>query len=473
MDYIESLHYVLSFTNLAHMRHVPYEKRVWLLDRIQGLLDALGRPQDDFPAIHIAGTKGKGSTAAMIDSVLQAAGLRPGLYTSPHLHTFRERVRVNGELISRDAWIAQVQRIREVVDTLPLRPNTFDVLTALAFRYFADERVPIAVVEVGLGGRLDSTNVVHPVLTLITSLGLEHTAILGPTLQHVAREKGGIIKDGVPVIIAPQPPQAMEVLETIAAEHRARFIVLGRDWHYRLEAATREGIRVSVWNAGAAYENVDVSLRGRHQAINAAMAIIALHTLRDMGWPVQEHHIRQGLKNVRWPARMEILQAHPTLLLDAAHTIESMTELAQSIERWFPGRRVHALFGVSQDKPIEALLSLLWPLAESVFITRSEHPRAASPDFILQNMPDFPGPDVYTYTRAEDALAAALTYAAPHDIVCTCGSIFLAAAIREIWAHEYGQLPEDDWVYQSDFPYLRRSVTEPGRILLRKPSKGH
>ncbi len=471
MDYVESLHYVLSFTNLAHMRHVPYEKRVWLLDRIEGLLDALGRPHDHFPAVHIAGTKGKGSTAAMIDAVLQSAGLRPGLYTSPHLHTFRERVRVNGELITRDAWVAQVKRIQAVVDHLPLRPNTFDVLTALAFRHFADERVPIAVVEVGLGGRLDSTNVVHPVLTLITSLGLEHTAILGPTLQHVAREKGGIIKDRIPVIVAPQPPRAMEVLETIAAERRAPFIVLGQDWHYRLEEATQRGIRISVWKDDIAYTDIDVSLRGRHQAINAAMAIIALHTLKEQGWPIQETHIREGLQRVRWPARMEILQEHPTLLLDAAHTIESMTQLTQSIERWFPGRRVHVIFGVSQDKPIEALLNLLWPLAETVFITRSEHPRAASPDFILQHMPDFPGPDVYPYARVEDALAAALAYAEPDDLVCSCGSIFLSAAVREIWAHEYGHLPADDWVYESDFPYIRRPATEPSNILLRKPSK--
>ena len=472
MDYVESLHYVLSFTNLAHMRHIPYEKRVWLLDRIEGLLDALGRPHEAFPAVHIAGTKGKGSTASMIDAVLQEAGLRPGLYTSPHLHTFRERVRVNGQLISRAAWVKQVTRIQSVIDDLPLRPNTFDILTALAFRHFADEQVPIAVVEVGLGGRLDSTNVVHPVVTLITSLGLEHTAILGPTLQHVAREKGGIIKDRVPVIVAPQQPQAMEVLETIAAEHDAPFIVLGQDWQYRLQEATPHGIRVSVWRDDIAYENVEVSLRGRHQAINAALAIVTLHTLSEMGWPVEEQHIREGLRRVRWPARMEILQNRPTLLLDAAHTIESMTELTQSVEQWFPGRRVHAIFGVSQDKPVEALLSLLWPLAETVLITRSEHPRAASPDFILQHMPDFPGPDVYTFSRVEDALAAALSYATPDDLICTCGSIFLSAAVREIWAHEYGRLPADDWVYQSDFPYLRRTLTEPDNISLRKPSKG-
>lgn len=469
MDYAESLRYILTFTNFETVRHIPYSERTWQLERIEALLEALGRPHDRFPAVHIAGTKGKGSTAAMIDAVLQQAGLRTGLYTSPHLHTFRERVRVGGQLIPRERWAHIVARIRAVVDDLPLRPNTFDVLTAVGFQYFAEEHVPLAVVEVGLGGRLDSTNVVHPALTLITSLGLEHTAVLGPTLQHIAREKGGIIKPGVPVIVAPQPPQAMEVLETIAAERDAPLVVLGQDWRLRVERTEREGLWISVWRDGeAAYRNVFVSLRGRHQATNAGMAVVALHMLREAGWPIREDDIVAGLRRVRWPGRMELLQERPALLLDAAHTIESAQELVNALNLWYEGRRVHLIFGVSQDKPVDALLEIFWPRVETVFVTRSEHPRAATPDFILEHMPDFPGPDVYPFARVEDALDVAMRAAEPDDVICVAGSIFLAAAVREIWGHRYGRLPADDWAYESDFPITRRLTAEPGSSNMRK-----
>ncbi len=462
MDYEASLQYILSFTNFETLRHIPYSERPWQLERIAALLEAMGRPHERFRAVHIAGTKGKGSTAAMIAAILQQAGIHHGLYTSPHLHTFRERARVDGALIPRSRWAAIVAHIRDIVPTLPMRPNTFDVLTALAFQYFAEERVSLAVVEVGLGGRLDSTNVVHPALTLITSLGLEHTAILGPTLHHIAREKGGIIKPGVPVIVAPQPPQAMEVLETIAAERDAPLVVLGQDWHVHLERADRDGIGITVAREGGpVYRDLFVALRGRHQALNAGLAVIAAHMLREAGWPIREEHIAAGLRGVRWPGRMELLQERPALLLDAAHTIESARELVDALDLWFPGRRVHLIFGVSQDKPVDALLETLWPRVDTVFVTRSEHPRAASPDFILEHMPDFPGPDVYPFARVEDALATAMHLAEPDDVICVAGSIFLAAAVREIWAHLYGQLPADDWAYESDFPLVRRLDAEP------------
>ncbi len=462
MNYAESLRYILGFTNFETARSIPYSERTWHLERISALLDALGRPHERFPAIHIAGTKGKGSTAAMLDAILQAAGLRTGLYTSPHLHTFRERVRVGGQLIPRDRWAAIVSRIRDLVPGLPMRPNTFDILTSIGFQYFAEERVPLAVVEVGLGGRLDSTNVVNPVLTIITSLGLEHTAVLGPTLQHIAREKGGIIKPGVPVLLAPQPPQAMEVLETIAAEQNAPLITLGVDWQYHLEAVYPNGLEISVEHKdGVAFHNVFVGLRGRHQAVNAALAIVAYHMLKEDGWPLDEDDLRAGLREVRWPGRMELLQERPALLLDGAHTIESARELVHALDLWFPARRVHLIFGASQDKPIEALLDMFWPRVETVFITRSEHPRAATPDFILEHMPDFPGPDVYTFARVEDALDTALRLAEPDDVICAAGSIFLAAAVREIWGYRYGRLPADDWAYESDFPLVRRLDAEP------------
>ncbi len=471
MDYPEALRYVLSFTNLAFMRHIPYAERTWNLDRIQHLMAALDYPHTRFPVVHIAGSKGKGSTAAAVEAVLRAAGLRPGLYTSPHLHTFRERVRVDGRLISRDDWARLVTWMRPRIEALPERPNTFDVLTALAYQYFAEQRVPIAVVEVGLGGRLDSTNVVRPIIGVITTLDLEHTAILGPTLRHIAREKGGIIKPGVPVVVAPQPPEAMEVLETIAEARGARLIVLGREWHYRVEDVFPEGIWVDVEGPTAAYRRVFVALRGKHQGLNAALAIVTLHTLAEAGWPIDESHIRAGLATVHWPARTELLQERPALLLDAAHTLQSMRLLVDSLNRWFVGRRVHVLFGVSEDKPITELLEILWPHVETLFVTRSEHPRAASPDHILYHLPDRVGPEVRVHARVEEALQEALAWADPEDVICVCGSIFLAAAVRELWAHRYGRLPVSDWAYQSDFPILRRLLAAPSSGALRNSDR--
>ncbi len=461
MDYASALHYVLSFTNLAFMRHIPYSERTVNLERIEHLMRALGNPHTRFAAVHVAGSKGKGSTAAAIAAALRHAGLRPGLYTSPHLHTFRERIQVDGHLIPPERWAAIVERLQSLVDTLPVRPHTFDLLTAIAFQYFAEENVPLAVVEVGLGGRLDSTNIVRPAVCAITTLDLEHTTILGPTLRHIAREKGGIIKPHVPVIVAPQPPEAIEVLETMADDHRAPFILMGDAWQYRVRDAFPHGIYVDVIGPDVTYEDVFVSLRGRHQGVNAAVAIAVLHTLAQQGWPIREAHIRAGLATVRWPARLEILQERPVLLLDAAHTLKSMRLLVDNVDRWFAGRRVHAVFGVSEDKPVAELLDILWDRVETLVITRSEHPRAASPDYILHHLPDTAGPDVRVCARVEEALAEALALANPDDVICVCGSIFLAAAVRELWARHYGALPPDDWAYQSDFHLIRRLLADP------------
>ncbi len=468
MDYAEALHYVLGFTNLASSRHVPYNKRVWNLSHMEALVAAMGYPHEDFAAIHIAGTKGKGSTAAMIESALRHAGLRPGLYTSPHLHTFRERMRVDGHLIPKSRWVEGVRRLQEIVPDLPFHPTLFELLTTMAFWYFSAEEAPIAVVEVGLGGRLDSTNILNPQLTLITSLGLEHTAILGNTLADIAREKGGIIKAGVPVIVAPQPPEALSVLEHLAVQHDAPLVCLGRDWHLRIERVTPSGLSITVWSDSTVYESVDVGLRGMHQAVNAALAVIALHHMKETGWPLEEEHFRQGLRYVHWPARMEVLQRQPILLLDGAHTVESLTQLLDGIHRWLPHENLHVLFGVSADKRIPELLDLLWLHADTLHITRSEHPRAALPEHIMEYLPVGPGPEVFTYTLVEDALATALHMAGPDDLICVCGSIFLAAAVREVWAHVYGRLPADDWAYESDFPLLRTSKVEPASFVLRR-----
>ncbi len=458
MDYASALRYLLSFTNLASYRHIPYSERVWNLSHMEALMDALARPHEDFSVVHIAGTKGKGSTAAMIENVLRHSGLRPGLYTSPHLHTFRERMRVDGRLIPKERWVEGVEQLRQVIAHLPFKPTLFELLTSLAFWYFSTEEVPIAVVEVGLGGRLDSTNVVHPDLTLITSLGLEHTAILGDTLAQIAREKGGIIKPGAPVIVAPQAPEAVDVLEELAREREAQFLLLGRDWHYQVERVTPSGLTISVWSESVRYDRVEVGLRGMHQAVNAALAIIALHLLREQGWPIDEQALRYGIRHVWWPARMEVLQRQPVIFIDGAHTVEALTRLLDGIYRWFPHENLHVIFGVSADKRIPDLLELLWPHADTLFITRSRHPRAASPDHILEHIPTGAGPDLYATDYVEEAFAEALTLAGPNDLICVCGSIFLAAAVREIWARGYGRLAPDDWAYESDFPLLPRAV---------------
>src|SRR5574341_521750 len=377
LTYQEALDYLYSFVDYSHERTYTYSAQTFDLARMVKLLELLGNPQARYPALHIAGTKGKGSVAAMCASALRAAGYRAGVYTSPHLQDFCERMQVNGEFIPREAVAEIVDGMRPAVERVP-GLTTFELTTALAFRFLARKNVDVAVIEVGLGGRLDATNVITPLVSVITSLSYDHTNLLGRSRAEIAGEKAGIVKPGVPVVSAPQKPEALEVLERVAAERGARLMLMGRDWLFRPIAHSLDSQTFGIWSAeeerqlnalrarGRAVNwkplTLEIPLLGQHQVENGAVAYATLMTLRAQALPISPDAIREGLRDVRWPGRFEILSRRPYLVADGAHNRDSAQKLAAALAEYFPGRRVTLIFGASSDKDIAGMFAELLPL---------------------------------------------------------------------------------------------------------------
>jgi dihydrofolate synthase/folylpolyglutamate synthase len=453
LSYQEALAYLGRYINYERVRPTTLEPGTFDLARMEALLANLGDPHHRYGVVHVAGTKGKGSVCAMIESVLRAAGFRTGLYTSPHLHTCRERVRVNGQPIAPDEMAALVSEMAPHAEAIA-GLTWFEFVTALALLYFARREVEIAVVEVGLGGRLDATNVVSPLLSVITSLSMDHTAWLGETLAQIAAEKAGIIKPGCAVVSAPQPPEALQVIETRCAQLESTLTLVGREWHFKPGAMSANGQSFYVVPPGQSRrlaphaERVSffVELLGRHQVINAVVALASLAHLGSMGLCISPRHIREGLASVQWPGRLEVLSREPLVICDGAHNGDSARCLAAALREYFPGRRWTLIFGASSDKDLGAMLDVLAPFAERVLMTLTRHPRAANLE-LLASLGRARGADVEAISGVPDALALALAQPGSHLGVIASGSLFVAAEAREAWAKRNGQpLPETDEV---------------------------
>ncbi len=451
MDYHSALRYLYGLVDYEKKRIERYSPDEFKLDRVELLLEKLGHPHRAYPTLHIAGTKGKGSVSVMLAEIAQAGGMKTGLYTSPHLHTYRERIQINGEPISRRDLAALVEEIQPVVESIP-DLTVFEVTTALGFLYFARQKVDVAVIEVGLGGRLDATNVVQPQVSVITSLSLDHTYILGDTIERIAFEKGGIIKPGVPVVSAPQQPGAVEVLQRLADERRAPFTLVGQDWRWEAGCRSREGQTFSLI---APERDADLSgeywlpLLGHFQQQNAAVAIAAVAEWRAQGqtW-LTRTTVRSGLAQVSWPGRMEILNHDPLLVVDCAHNPYSVQVLMASLRDWFPDTRWILLFGASMDKEIAGMLRELLPQVEHVIVTRSYHPRAAAP-YMLADLCAELGKGAEIAVSAARALEQAQAHLRPGWGIIVTGSIFLVADVRDAWAKDHTlPLPQGDWVDQ-------------------------
>jgi dihydrofolate synthase/folylpolyglutamate synthase len=447
MTYREAIEYLHSLTDYEKKRIERYAPDALDLSRVDRLLAALGDPHRDYASIHIAGTKGKGSTAVMMESALRVAGYRTGLYTSPHLHTFRERIRVDGGLISRQDVISLVEQVRPLIESVP-GVTTFEAITAMAFAHFARQGVQLLVAEVGLGGRLDATNVLLPEVSVITSLSLDHTYLLGDTLPEIAREKAGIIKQGIPVVSSPQRPEAIHVIETISRERRAPLVEVGRDWDwdpgpFDLEGQSFTAHRVKNGDDSLSGEYV-LPLLGRHQLENAATALAALQVVRERGFQVPRAAVEEGLRTVEWPGRMEVLSRDPPLVVDCAHNPYSARMLRAALEEWFPGRRWVLVFGASSDKDIAGMLRALLPITDYMIVTRSEHPRAASPIELADTVASVGG-GAEVAVSVPRALQRALLAMEPGSGLLVTGSIFLVAEAREAWAQRNGEpVPEND-----------------------------
>ncbi len=447
MKYHDALRYLYGLVDYEKRRIERYSPREFKLERVIGLLDKLGHPQDRYPTVHVAGTKGKGSVSAMLAAIAQAGGLKVGLYTSPHLHTYRERIQINRQPISRQALTELLDEIKPAVESTP-GVTTFEVTTAMGFLYFARQQVDLAVLEVGLGGRLDATNVITPRVSVITSLSLDHTYLLGHTLPEIAREKGGIIKPHVPLVTAPQRPEALEVLAEIAAARHAPLTVVGRDWLGEGIARSLGGQTVRVHRAAAPSPfdgEYEVPLLGDFQVENATVAVAAAATLGEtMSWVTPEA-VRAGLRVTKWPGRLEVLKAAPPVVVDCAHNPYSAQSLVGSLHHWFPHTRWILIYGASNDKDIKGMLRALLPESEHVIVTRSYHPRAAAP-YVLADLCAEVGHGAEIAVDPRRALTQACQQLKPGLGILVTGSIFLVSDVREAWAKQANwDLPQGDW----------------------------
>ncbi|MGC9469653.1 MAG: bifunctional folylpolyglutamate synthase/dihydrofolate synthase [Anaerolineae bacterium] len=449
MEYHDVLRYLYGLVDYEKRRIERYSPREFKLDRVVQLLDKLGNPHDAYPTLHIAGTKGKGSVSSMLTGIAEAGGLRTGLYISPHLHTYRERIQINREPISRSMMVDLVEEIQPVVETIP-ELTTFEVTTALAFLYFQRQAVDLGVMEVGLGGRLDATNVITPEISIITSLSLDHTYLLGDTLGEIAYEKAGIIKPGVPVISAPQKDEALEVLKGIAAERNAPLTVVGEDWSWEPVERSLDGqtFRVTHSRKPSLFDGLyKVALLGDFQQENAAVAVAAAATLYSTGhtWASRQA-VEDGLKSAVWPGRMEVLNRDPPVVVDCAHNPYSAQKLVESLKTWFPDTSWILIYGASNDKDIEGMLRALLPFSEHVIVTRSYHPRAAAP-YVLADLCADLGKGAEIAVNPSRALEEACRELQSGWGIIATGSIFLVADVREAWAKDADlHIPLGDWV---------------------------
>jgi len=435
--YEDALRYLFTSTDYEKMQRVRYNADTFSLDRMGRLLEALGSPESRFESIHIAGTKGKGSTAAILHALALECGLNAGLYISPHLVDIRERIRVGWEDISREDLRRLIEAARPHIDRMRAEgdaPTFFEIFTALAFRRFADVRVDLAIVETGLGGRLDATNVLKPQVSVITAISLDHTHQLGDSLAAIAAEKAGIVKRGVPVVCQPQPAEAVAVIEDTCRRVEAPLVRVGLDVTYAWATAERAGGRLSVRTPHAAYEDLFLPLMGEHQAVNAATAIAAAELAGPLGERLSPERVRSALAQIRWPGRMEYVPGRPDLLLDGAHNRASMERLFEAVSRHFAGRRIVVVFGCAADKNVDGMLTVLVGLGAPLVFTRTDNPRAASPADLRERFERLGGEEAEAIPDARAALRTAGEKAGPDGLVLVCGSLYLVGEVKGLLA---------------------------------------
>lgn len=424
-----ALDYLYSFVDYSLKHSSELAKADFNLGRMRQLMARLGDPQERYPSIHVAGTKGKGSTSALCAAALQAGGKKVGLYSSPHLQDYTERIQVDGKPVSHAELAELVELVKPAVAQIPLL-TTFEITTALAFVYFERQKVDAAVIEVGLGGRLDATNIINPRVAVITSLSYDHTAVLGNTLTLIAGEKAGIIKPGVPVVSSPQKEEALKVLENIAAERACEFTLVGREVLYTAGEHTLNGQDFQVSRPGFPTVEFCIPLLGQHQVENAATAYAALHA---GGFDLTEAQIAQGFARVKWPCRFEIASLEPTLIYDSAHNEDAFERLTQTLQTYFPGRKVVMILGISEDKHLVAMLKAIQPLIDTLIVTRADHPRALEAEKISATAQEI-GLRCEVSIPVKTALKRALEIGQKNgSIILSAGSMFVTAEVKTAW----------------------------------------
>lgn len=443
-DYAAAVDYLFGLINYERVAPVRSLSREFRLDRMRALLEAIGSPQERLPAVHIAGTKGKGSTAAMLAAMLEEGGLRTGLFTSPHMHQFEERMTVNGEQPSAAEIVSLTRTVRAAAERLVShsgsRPATFfEVTTAIAWLFFHSRQAELVVLETGLGGRLDATNVCRPLLTMITSISRDHMHLLGDSLPEIAAEKAGIIKPGVPVISGVTDPAARQVIAQAAAQHDAPLVQFGETLQLRNPCpSSAAGDRTpDTWTGDVETPTrtrlgLSAPLAGPHQLKNLALAVAALDQLLEHGIPIDESAVHTGLSRTRCPLRIETVRQRPLVILDSAHNDASIQALLETILA-IPARRRCLIFGTSRDKDAAAMLRLLAGKFEHVVLTQYRSNPRALPVEALANVAHENGIEASSLQPDPgSAWESARSFAGEDDLICTTGSFFLASEFREL-----------------------------------------
>lgn len=435
----KAMRYLDTLTDFERLRIVRYNSQNFDLDRMRTLLRKLGNPHEQFKSIHVAGTKGKGSTCAMIASMLQGCGYKVGIYTSPHLIDIRERICVNGEMISHNDFARILRTIEPIGTKMRPTPTYFDVLTATAFKYFAEQKIDIAVVETGLGGRLDSTNVITPEVTAITSLSKDHMAQLGHTIAKIAEEKAGIFKTGVPAVTVLQDPEAEAVLRRVAEKVGATLDITGKsiEFSFRFESSRMLGPhnRICLTTANSKFEHLAVPLIGEHQAINCGLALSVLDKLKGRGIAINDAKAMEGLTKTTMPGRMEIVNAMPRVIVDGAHNAASLDAVMKAIGQHVPYDSMVVIFGCCADKDVAGMLDRLSSGADKVIFTKVDSIRSANPDELAARYVELYGKMAQVAPTLAEALAIANRAVTREDLICITGSFYLVGEAKKHFAN--------------------------------------
>ena len=434
MNYKEALEYLDSFVNYERIGYKS--RRLFNLERMRALAQVFGNPQDIYPSIHIAGTKGKGSTASFISGILREANIKVGLYTSPHLTDPRERIRINNEMISEDDFAHHAGEIKKMLEgsKLAFRPTYFEIFTILAFNYFKTQKIDFGVIEVGLGGRLDATNIVKPLVSVMTPVSYDHTNILGNSLKKIAGEKTGIIKKGCIVISAPQEESVLKAILKKCKSAGARLTLVGKDIVFREKQCNSRKETFDIRLVQGKYENCTIHLLGRHQIVNATTAVGVAEALKKKGVKISRINIKNGLEKTQNPGRCEIISRKPYIVLDGAQNRASAKALADTVKRNFEFEHLILILGISKGKDVKGIAGELAPLAKAIILTKANIERAEDPHLIKKFIT---GENVTLTDSVKEALGKAKKEASGKDLILVTGSFFVTGEIKEaIFAQE-------------------------------------
>jgi len=434
-EYKRSLDYIYSFIDFSIIRNLRYSPDKFDLSRMYGVMSLLGDPQLNYDVIHVAGTKGKGSICAMIASIMREAGYKVGFYSSPHMIEFRERIKVNNNEITKKLLINYVMKLRPVFNSVE-KISTFEVITAIAFKYFADQHVDIAIIEVGMGGRLDATNVVQPIVSIISPISHDHMKILGNTISKIAREKAGIIKKSIPVITSPQNKSSKGEIERIA--NRKGSLIIDTSEKYAFKqidyslAKQSFIIKEKLINLPATSSPIyEIPLLGDHQINNAVTAFACIMKLRKLGYEINENALKNGFSKVDWPGRFEVICKKPLIIVDGAHNRDSFRKLRNTIKKYLAGKKVILIFGASEDKEFKLMIKIIKPYINYFVFTKSNHPRALG----LGELEKFAinlGLDNYSISEIENIIPFIFRKSNMDKAFIATGSIFVAGAIKQL-----------------------------------------